>query len=359
MTLEITLSENQSAIQIRSMKEDEAKTVQQLGRRAFSGLESLFISPPKEAIVAVEGEKIVGAVILKLLKGEHGALIGDFSAGFVDPACRGRGIANQLYKAATNRFWELGCSFITAQVKDENAGSWRALEKSGYARVTYMELRRLLGFKGLMSVLKSTPTAFAYGMDLYLAAKTVSFKKKADSIVLQIATYILLNLIIACTALLLNRQIHLGWFLLAYGGLLIGELLFTRIGLISEHRWRFRLTNCGFTIPLLVSILGGVFPMLGNWMPEKYEDTSRFRWIWGGGAVMGWIYLLLIVALSRWVWTDLEFTSYLYQLGSILLIYKLIPVYPFEGFGAARIFRMNKLVYGTMAIATLILLIIS
>lgn len=358
MTLSITLSENKSATQIRIMREDEAKTVQRLGRRAFSSLESLFISPPKEAIVAVEGEKIIGAVILKLLKGEQGVLIGDFSAGFVDPACRGRGIASQLYKAATKRFWELGCTFITAQVKDENTGSWRALEKNGFARVTYMELRRLSGVRGLVSVLKSSPTAFAYGMDLYLAAKTVPVKKKADSSVLQIAAYILLNLIMVCTALLLNRQLHLGWFLLAYGALLIGELLFTRIGLVSEHRWNFRLTNCGFLIPLLVPLLGAAFPMQGNWIPEKYENTSRFRWILGGGAVLGWIYLLLTVALSKWVWTDLEFTSYLYRLGSILLIYKLLPVYPFEGLGAARVFRMNKLVYGTMAIATLILLIV-
>ncbi|WP_044482530.1 GNAT family N-acetyltransferase [Paenibacillus antibioticophila] len=356
MTVAITLSENKSATQIRIMREDEAKTVQQLGRRAFSSLESLFISLPKEAIVAIEGEKIVGAVILKLLKGEQGVLIGDFSAGFVDPACRGRGIASQLYKAATKRFWELGCTFITAQVKDENAGSWRALEKSGFARVTYMELRRLLGIRGLVSVLKSTPTAFAYGMDLYLAARTVPVKKRADSNLLQIATYILLNLIMVCTALLLNRQLHLGWFLLAYGALLIGELLFTRIGLISEHRWNFRLTNCGFIIPLLVPILGGVFPMLGNWIPEKYENTSRFRWIVGGGAVMGWIYLLLTVALSKWVWTDLEFTSYLYRLGSILLIYKLLPVYPFEGFGSLRVYRMNKFIYSAMAAISLVVL---
>lgn len=358
MTLAITLSENKSAMQIRIMREDEAKTVQQLGRRAFSSLESMFISLPKEAIVAVEGEKIVGAVILKLLEGEQGVLIGDFSAGFVDPACRGRGIARQLYTAATKRFWELGCTFITAQVKDENAGSWRALEKNGFARVTYMELQRLLGVRGLVSVLKFTPTAFAYGMDLYLAAKTEPVKKKADSSLFQIATYILVNLIMVCTALLLNRQLHLGWFLLAYAALLIGELLFTRIGLVSEHRWNFRLTNCGFIIPLLVPLLGAAFPMLGNWIPEKYENTSRFRWIWGGGAVMGWIYLLLIVALSKWVWTDLKFTSYLYRLGSILLIYKLLPVYPFEGLGAARIFRMNKLVYGAMAIVTLMLLIV-
>lgn len=43
-------------ISVRLMHLQEAKKVQQLGRRAFMGLESLFVSKPKDAVVALDGD---------------------------------------------------------------------------------------------------------------------------------------------------------------------------------------------------------------------------------------------------------------------------------------------------------------
>lgn len=337
-------------ISIRMMNPQEAKEVQQLGRRAFMGLESLFVSKPKEAVVALDGDRIVGAVIMKFLKGNKGQTIGDFSAGFIDHDYRDLGIGGKLYKAATNHFWERGCDYITAEVKDDNVGSWSLLEKNGYVRTELLENFSHLGSKGMLSILLGTPVPYACGMDFYLASKKNPVKEKTTPTAVQIIVFLLLNLLLACTILILNPKVQLTWFMLAYGILLLGDVLCTRIGAgFGIRKWQYRMTNCGFLISLLIPLLGTVFPMSGNWMPRQYESTPKLRKELGISALAGWAFIAILVILSGLDTDRHILVTYLHSLGSMLLLYRIIPVYPFGGLGSARVYQMNKIIYAAMA----------
>lgn len=344
-------------ILIRLMKPDEAKGVQQLGRRAFMGLESLFVSKPKDAVVALVGDRIVGAVIMKFLKGDKGHTIGDFSAGFVDHSYRGMGIGGKLYKAASDHFWERGCDYITAEVKGDNVGSWSSLEKNGFKRTEMLENLSHLKSKGMLSIMLGTLVPFASGMDFYLASNRHPVKEKTAPSATQIVVFLLLNLLLACTIILLNPEVQLLWYMLAYGLLLLGDILFSRLGAgFGIRKWQYRMTNCGFLISLLIPLLGAVFPMAGNWIPRGYESTPKLRKELGLSALTGWVFVLILVILTGLDTERHISVAYLNMLGSILLIYRVIPLYPFEAFGASRVYQMNKFIYTAMALISLLVI---
>lgn len=340
-------------ISIRPMKPQEAKEVQRLGRLAFMGLESLFISRPKEAMVALDGERIVGAGIMKHLKGGAGQTIGDFSAAFVDPAYTNRGIGGNLYKAATERFWERGCNCITGQVKSDNVASWSLLEKIGYQRTGIREVFRHLGLRGSISLLLGTPVPFASGMDFYFISRQQPIQEKKSSSVTQMVLFVLLNLLLSCV-MLVNRPLALGWFLLAYASLLGADVLFSRIGAgFDGRKWNFRMTNCGFLVTALIPLLGAVFPMIGNWMPASPELSVKLRKALGFSALASWALLILVVILSGLYSERHIYVQYLSYLGGPLLFYRLVPLYPFGDFGSLRVYRMSKVAYALMALLSL------
>lgn len=77
-------------ITIRMMAGDEVKPALKLARKAFAGIECLFISKPKTGIVALIDNQIVGGVFVKQISIQNGSL-GYLDTVFVDPACQGQG----------------------------------------------------------------------------------------------------------------------------------------------------------------------------------------------------------------------------------------------------------------------------
>jgi predicted N-acetyltransferase YhbS len=103
---------------IRAMKDEESLDVRRLGRKTFMGFESLFMPTPKKALVALQGDKIVGAVLYKFLNlGKK--KVGYIDFAFVDASMHGFGVGNRLYHETTQLLWDEGCDYISALVKDD------------------------------------------------------------------------------------------------------------------------------------------------------------------------------------------------------------------------------------------------
>lgn len=94
------------SIIVRDMEVNEAAEVYKIGKRAFTGLESLFVGKPKLALVAVKDEKIVGAILYKFFQCD-GKKIGYVDYAFIDPDYHNQGVGGILYKAATDFLWWL------------------------------------------------------------------------------------------------------------------------------------------------------------------------------------------------------------------------------------------------------------
>lgn len=339
---------------IRKMQPEEAGAVRSLGRRAFSSFESLFISKPKEALVAVIDEKLVGAALLKVIPEKGGKSVGYIDFAFVHPSYHHQGIGKRLYQEAIEYLWQRGCTHITALVKDDHVGSWGLFVKNGFERVGPMEALANLGGRGFLNQMLHTSLLWAYGMDLYLAARSGNIQKRESNSFQEIMAYLATNGILVFLMALLQGK-YSPWMLTgAWLGILslgIGaSYIMTRF---EQRQWNFRLLWGGFSINLLVLLIGGgICPMVGNWYPEKYEATGAFRKSMGINAIASWLSILLVAYFSYFLGTDQLFFKVLYQFSGSLLFYRIIAFYPLEALGGGRVYRWHRGIYALMVLAS-------
>lgn len=338
-------------ITTRLMEPGEAPEVQRIGRSAFGGLEGLGIPKPKQAIVAVVDGRIVGAIQLKFYRA-GGKKVGYFDYAFIHPDYHNQGIGSILYKAAADYLWGQGCDAITALVKDDNVGSWSLLLKNGFVRISVPELVRKFGFIGMLRLYMGTVYNIAIGMDYYVAMRDQQCPSGKGGSTRQIGAYLLANLFLSLFFLLEKRE-NMRAFFAAYGIYLLGGLLIGYIGtLFSKRRWQFRLNNGGGLVCAFVNYIGGVYPMTGNWYPDRYENTDSFRRDMGVQSLSGWIFVMILTLLPMFA-ADQPLLHALGQIGSVFLLYRVITIYPFEAFGGGRVYRWNKAVFFLMAAASL------
>ncbi len=341
-------------IVIRSMEKEEAEEVKRIGKRAFSLVEGMFVSKPKHALVAVVDGKLAGAIIYKITK-VQGRRTGYFEYAFVDPDYHGKGIGRKLYQATTDYLWEQGCDSQAALVKDDNVGSWSLFLKNGFARVTLWEIVRQLGLLGFLSQFFGNLLWLAVGMDFYLAVRNEPLQNKSGT-GRQIGGYLFANLLLILIALyrIEDPVIFLG----TYVGMLAGTIAIGRIAAAAAKRkWQFRLNNGGAGIIAVVNFFGGIFPMSGNWYPHKYENTDEFRRDMGMVALAEWAFIAALTGVSIIFSASHMIFHYASWIGVILLVYRILAIYPFEAYGGSRVFSWNRWIYGVMSVISVLLII--
>ncbi len=333
------------------MRSDEAKVVQQVGRRAFGVVEALFIPKPKEAIVAVVEDKIVGGIIVRYILTKD-KKIGYFEDAFIDPAYQGQGIGRKLYKETTEYLWSQGCDALSALVKDDNVGSWQLFLDNRFKRTTIGEGMRQLGFVGMLKQYFMTPFLIANGMEFYLTVKGQETEEKKVKTSYQMSLYLLFNSLLLLPALYLNTQSPIT-FITAYLTLLAGGMITGYLGtLFSKRKWKFRVNTCGGVMVALIN-LSGVYPLCGNWYPEVYENTTSFKRDMGYQALCEWLFII-IVTVSSDIWgKDSQYFRDLVHMGGIFLIYHVLNFYPFEIFGAKRVYSWRKEAYFLLSLISL------
>lgn len=347
-----------SEVIIRKMKPEEANEVKRLGRRAFMSFESLFITKPKDALVAEVDGRIVSGVMVKVVKGSNQSKIGYIDIAFVDRAFHNQGIGNKIYKASIEYLWKEGCDFVTAMVKDDNVGSFALLEKNGLVKTSFFEASKVMGMKGLLNQFIHTSLSFAYGMDFYLASnKSNTVRPKTGHTIKEMGAYLGVNLGFLLLANLFTGYFSLGLFG-AYLTLLLTSILpGSIVTLFSKREWSYRFLNGGIIFPIISMFMGGIFPMGGNWYPKKYENSKEFRKEMGVNAAVSWILLIIIIFCVNFMDMNNAYNLYLDQIGTMLLFCRIVAVYPLASFGGWRVFTWNKAVYFILSLLSVLQMI--
>lgn len=341
---------------VREMMQNEVSIVRKIGRRAFTGVESLWVGKPKQALVAVKDGNIIGAVLYKFIT-DGNKKTGYIDYAFIEPDYHNQGVGSILYKAAADFLWEQGCDALTAIVKDDNVGSWGLFLKNGFYRVSLPELVWIFGFNGAFKQYFCTPYCFGIGMEYYVAVRNEICPSCKNGSIKQILSFLLANFLLILPVAGYWREnprlIDMAFLLVLLFGV-ISDYIGTKF---STHRsWEFRFNNGGGFICLVIN-LSSVLPMLGNWYPQKYEKTKMFYKDMGITALTGWISLLTLVGILAFGGIHHSFARYVWQIGAILLFYRIIPFYPFESFGGRRVYDWNKWIYAVMTIITLAVII--
>jgi GNAT superfamily N-acetyltransferase len=333
-------------LQIRKMKPEESKEIKSIGRKAFKGFEKLTIPKPKKAMVAELNGEIVGAILYKILKVKD-LKIGYVKFAFIDPKAQGKGVGKRLYQESINHLYNLGCDYVGAIVKDDNVASWGLFLKFNIKRISILGMIKELGLYATLRTIFSTPFFVAVGMEYYLGAKDKTIETDKQNNSWQILAYLLINLVffIAIAFRFENFLIAI----LAMLCILVGSVFSGFLGtLFSRRRFHFRLNDGGFIVTLITNLTGGILPLIGNWYPDKYEKSNNFKRALGIVALFKWLFLIA-VAWSGFFITDLPvIVEVMTFIASNLLVFYMLPFYPFESFAGGRVWQWNKLCFVAM-----------
>ncbi len=331
-------------VKIRDMKQNEALKVKKLGKETFEWFESLFVPNPKKCCVAVEDNRIIGAVLYKYLTAA-GKKIGYVDYIFVDKSFHGRGIGTKLVDHCLEAMAKEGCDGYSAIVRDDNVGSWKMFVNRGLKRVGLDDLIRQFGIPGMLNLTFKTPFNFATGMNYYLKLENDDLSIRKGNSFLQAFKYLIFTALLLLPSLIygLEYTFHIIGAVVSILGIRIG---FGYLGtLFSNEKWFFRVCDGGYIIPFIASFFNGIFLISGNWYPEVYRKNKDFKRSLGLTALTQWISLLCIVLITRTQLGNLEFVRTMASISGIFMLISIVPFYPLASFGGKRIFDWNRWLY--------------
>lgn len=326
---------------IRPMEKGEEKTVAKVGKKAFQFIEALFVGIPKKAMVAEYEGQIIGAIIYKFLDTQKQQIV-YIDEAFVDPKFHGLGVGKKLYTETFYYLQEWGCDVMTALVNDDNVASWKPFIENGFRRVTFWDAIKAIGISGMLKQYFYTPFFIAVGMDFYICypEKPMPFKPENN---LQLLHFLWGNMLLALPMwlfLFLKNAALVLPYAAAYLTLLVLILLTRCAGALwSGEKYRFRFNNGGGLLTAFLSYWGNIFPMNANWYPLSYRDTDEFRKKLALPELMKWAIFLFLPLLA---FTNNTYLNALASLSCVFLVFLIIPFYPFETYGAGRIYRYKK-----------------
>lgn len=327
------------SITIREMRKEEAALAWKTGRPSFSLFEGLVLQKPKQAFLAVLDDQIVGMASYRIVLAKNNQKIGYLETGYVKKGYEGKGIGSELYQQVTVHLKEQGCETVTAIVKDDNVASWKLVENNGYHIVGFLQMLQGYGLAGSIRLWLKSALAFATGFHLW---STIPFKSSTSSG--QIGVFAFLNLLILLPLFVSNGNLTdfgmgIGATALLLTAALIGGLIST---LFSQEKWYFRVARGGLLVSVLVTILGGIWPVVGRFYPIEYKRTPAFRRSMGREGLFEWLAMMLLVGAAVVLKDQSVIWRSIIPYGTNLLLLHSLPVYPFECFGGRRIWDYNK-----------------
>ena len=356
-----------SDIQIRPMKVEEKRDVGAIMRRSFSLTQQWFFSWSPDVLVAELDGKLLGAVVLKtfpLPGGRKGGLIAWI---FTAPQARGTGAGQRLTEAALEFFEEQGCDELMACVEGYNTSSSKLFATRGFSILSPGEQFRRYGL-GALAMWMHTFHFIDVGHFLWVRPAAT----QPDNPVMQWWGNWLVNVLVYLLAM--GRQ-H-GFRQLSLPSLVRAPLLLTlflgirtlsTLWMARRHKLdvRFRAWESGFPLSLLLALAFGIqYPVLGNFYPTS--DRWRYRDLLPKLGSMALSGVLPTLALTWGAWALLRFgelgpdlaqwISSVMTMGLFLTLFDVVLIFfPFVSYNGRRIWDWNKLPWGLVALATVIL----
>ncbi|MEG0853883.1 MAG: GNAT family N-acetyltransferase [Angelakisella sp.] len=336
---------------IREMAKDEAKLARDIGLASFEPVECLTFSKPTAALLATVDEQIVGMASYRIFSAKGGQKVGHVETAYVRKGFEGQGIGSRLYREVTDLLKKEGCETVTAIVKDDNVASWKLFQNNGYYVVGFLEMLRLYGFIAAVRLWFDSTLAVCTGFHMWA---TVPQKNSAP--LGQLGLFLFLNVLILLPGLLRVSLPQLGITACALSlGLLTSVLGGWLATLCSPRRWDFRVAMGGLLVSLIITAMGGIFPIVGRFYPREYEHTPEFRRAMGLEGLGHWLAILLLVIVAIVFRGQWAFGETLISIGALLLLYYSLPFYPFQCFGGDRIWNCNKVLSTVTVFISLVL----
>jgi ribosomal protein S18 acetylase RimI-like enzyme len=320
--------------------QNQSDEIVQLANHVFGFGASLLISKKDMwGFYATNGEKIVGAVLLE----KGGDTEGFLAWIFVAENARGHRLASRLIDLGFDELNKKGLTKQFALVRDDNTASWNMFLKAGYKILPIHKTMFSYSLKGL---LKRLSYSMLTGYSIWV--KDDSLNNKPIYPKHSILKTILGSLFIGATLALYGaRSIE---FLIVALITVFGITLLRLIVAFPIARLygpvRFMPSRGGFVLSFFVAFISSAWwPTFGFFVPKEDQWNIRdFKKNEGYQALTTWISLNASFIFASFVFPDI-FASGLNIVFMLVIIYQMIPIFPFDSFDGAKVLRWNKLAY--------------
>jgi len=271
---------------------------------------------------------------------------------FVDPEAQGHKLGSRLMEAGIRAMDEKGLKSQFGLIRDDNTASWNMFAKMGYIQPCV--LRSLFGYS-FKSFVKRLGYSFATGYSTWvkddaLKGETVHPKRWA------IIKTLLFSLFIgAAISLFSLRGIKFFYLALAMvSGITVLRMMVAYPIARLSGPVRFDAPQGGTTLSVILALaFGSWWPTFGFFVPKDdlWSDREFARYS-GMQAFATWMIIVLVYVGSSLLYPAI-FNAGLSVYLDLIIIYQMIPFFPFDGMDGARVMNFSKTLYALGLILSL------
>ena len=321
---------------------EEGQKTRAVARRVFGpGASLLLPRRPTWGFYAHEGEEYVGGVLLDRMGPDEGVL----SWIFVDPKAQGHRLGSRLLEAGVQAMDEAGLQTQFSLVRADNTASWNMFAKSGYTRPSV--LKSLFGYS-IKGLVKRFGYSLATGYSTWVrddARTGASAHPRRWAILKSLLFSLFVGAALSLFSLRGIEFFFIGMAIVA-GITALRMLVAYPIARVSGPV-RFDAPQGGTSLSVILALaFGAWWPTFGFFVPKAdiWRDREFARYN-GLQSFATWMSLVLVYVGMSLFYPAL-FSAGLEVILDLIIIYQLIPFFPFDGMDGARVVKYSKVLYG-------------
>ncbi len=333
---------------------EEGQKTRAVAKRVFgSGSSLLLPNNPKWGFYAHDAEDYVGGVLIDRLSLNEGLL----SWIFVDSKAQGYKLGSRLLEAGIHAMDEQGLNTQFSLVRADNTASWNMFAKNGYTRPSV--LRSLFGYS-MTGFLKRFGYSLATGYSTWVrddALKDASVHPKRWAILKSLLFSLFIGGALSLFSLRGIEFFYIGMAMVA-GITVLRMLLAYPIARMSGPV-RFDAPQGGTPLAVVLALaFGAWWPTFGFFVPEEdiWQDRE-FAYYNGMQAFATWMSLVLVYVGMSLLYPAL-FTAGLQIILGLIIIYQVIPFFPFDGMDGAKVLNYSKILYAIGVVLSLLTIVV-
>jgi GNAT superfamily N-acetyltransferase len=320
---------------------EEGQKTREVGKRVFGrGASLLLPKKPEWGFYAHEGDDYVGGVFIDQVSPREGML----SWIFVDSKAQGHNLGARLLDAGIKVMDEKGLKTQFSLVRADNTASWNMFAKNGYKRPGVF--RSLFGYSP-KSFLKRLGYSFATGYSTWVkdeALKKADVHPKRRAILKSLLFSLFVGAALSLFSLRGTEFFLIGMAMVAGVTALRMVVAYPIARMYGPVR--FDAPQGGTSLSAVLALASGIWwPTFGFFVPKEdiWRDREFARYE-GMQALATWMSLIVVYAGMSRLYPGI-FASGLETILDLIIIYQVIPFFPFDGMDGAKVLRYSKVMY--------------
>jgi GNAT superfamily N-acetyltransferase len=333
---------------------EEGRKTNAVARGVFgSGVALLLPRRPNWGFYAHKDEDLVGGVLLEKMAPGEGLL----SWIFVDAEVQGHRLGSRLLETGIRAMDEAGLKTQFALVRADNTASWSMFAKNGYTRPSVF--RSLFGYS-MKGFGKRFGYSLATGYSTWVrddSLEHVSVHPRGWAVLRSLLFSLFIGAALSLFSVRGVEFFYVGTAMVA-GITALRMLVAYPVARLSGPV-RFDAPQGGTPLSVLLALaFGAWWPTFGFFVPKadiwRDRDYARYNAL---QAFATWMSLILVyVAMSR-LYPAL-FAGGLAAILDLVIIYQLIPVFPFDAMDGARVARHSRILYAIGLVVSVLAIVL-